>query len=115
MHCGSEAVLSRTPPAGAKPRALDWAFEEDVEYPAAKLVLIVMARRGNSSLSCFMTHDRIALETRLSLSTIGRAIGWLKREGLIRQVPSIPSRRARGILTYQLLVGQRATHQNGVH
>jgi DNA-binding Lrp family transcriptional regulator len=62
-----------------------------------------------------MTHERIAAETDLSLSTVGRAIRWLKREGVIRQIRSIPSRRARRIQTYELLVGESTERQNDLH
>lgn len=72
-----------------KPTPLNYlsqAFEDIGIKGSEKLVFLIMCRRGNSSGVCYMSIDKIRLETGLSRSAITRSIGRLRKAGrLIRK------------------------------
>ncbi len=70
---------------------LNWALDQELNSSSAKLVLVVMARRGNFSRVCFMSQGQIAKEACCSISTVGRHIRELKKLGFIREI-TVPNR-----------------------
>lgn len=68
-----------------KPRALDWAFAQQLPYASMKLLLIIMARRGNSGFHTWMTIATMANETGLSEVTVRKDLKRLLGCGLIAE------------------------------
>jgi hypothetical protein len=66
-----------------KPRALDWAFAQQLRYASMKLLLLIMARRGNSGFHTWMTIATMASETGLSEVTVRKDLKRLLACGLI--------------------------------
>lgn len=95
-----------------KVRHLDWALDQLTGSISANLVLIKMARKGNTSGMCWMLQSRIASEVGCGLSTIQRAISHLLENGYILDISkSYPHRITR---TYLLCVDRVPAGQNEV-
>lgn len=83
-------------------RYLDWALDIQVGSPRTKLVLIVMARRGNRSGYCFMSQKSIAHEANCSIKSVERAIKELKGRDLLMEIKEV--HRSRRTKTYKLCI-----------
>lgn len=81
--------------------ALKWAFEVNCKSASQKMVLVVMARRGNQTGKCFMAYRTIAEEACCTERTVARTIPILIRRGLIERIPGA---RGRATNTYRLCV-----------
>jgi len=91
-------------------RYLDWALDQLTGSLSANLILIKMARRGNASGLCWMSQQRIALETGCGLSSVQRAIRHLLENGYIKDVSrSFPARITK---TYRFCIDRDAPSQN---
>ncbi len=76
-------------------RPLDMAFDDSGVKANAKLVFLIMCRRGNRTGECYMSNNRLAEECGVSVSTVSRA----KRE--LRKLKRIlPIRRRAGSATW---------------
>lgn len=63
---------------------LDWCWEQEIEKPSHKMVLICLAQHYNVKTGqCNPSQQRIAKKTGLSLRTVNDAIRALKKLGLI--------------------------------
>lgn len=65
--------------------AIEWAFEQDVAVPSAKLVLLSLADHANATGYCWPSIARLAKRTGLSRATIFRSIETLTGLGLVSQ------------------------------
>lgn len=81
--------------------ALDWALKAECDTATQKMVLVVMARRGDRSGECYMAYRTIAEEARCAERTVIRIIPELIRQGWI---DPIPGRQRRATKTYRLCV-----------
>lgn len=71
-------------------KALTYAFEADIEKPAAKFVLVALADHATDHAgedwSCFPAVERLMQFTAQSRSTVERNLAWLVAEGWISRV-----------------------------
>lgn len=65
--------------------AIEWAFEQDVAIPSAKLVLLSLADHANATGYCWPSIARLSKRTGLSRATIFRSIETLTGLGLVAQ------------------------------
>lgn len=93
-------------------RLLDRALDIHVGSVRTKMVLVVMARRGNKSGICFMSQKSIAYEANCSVKSVERAIKELVGRGLIFERKN--ARRSRRTKTYRLCIsGEDNSHSDG--
>lgn len=86
----------------SKKRPMECALDATVSSARTKMVLVVMARRGNQSGICFMSQRSIASEANCSVKSVERAIKELIGRGLIEEV--FPRSRSRRSKTYWLCI-----------
>jgi len=65
--------------------AIEWAFQQDVAVPSAKLVLLSLADHANATGYCWPSIARIVQRTGLSRATVFRSIETLTGLGLVAQ------------------------------
>lgn len=65
--------------------AIEWAFEQNIAIPSAKLVLLSLADHANTTGYCWPSIARLSKRTGLSRATIFRSIETLTGLGLIAQ------------------------------
>lgn len=65
--------------------AIEWAFEQEISVPSAKLVLLSLADHANKSGYCWPSIARLSKRTGLSRATIFRSIETLTGLGLVAQ------------------------------
>ncbi len=65
--------------------AIEWAFEQNVSVPSAKLVLLSLADHANVTGYCWPSIARLSKRTGLSRATIFRSIETLTGLGLVAQ------------------------------
>jgi DNA-binding transcriptional MocR family regulator len=66
-------------------KATTWAWEADTPTVYAKLVLLNLADHADHSFTCFPSLNRIIAQTKLSKSTVIRALRDLEAAGLIKR------------------------------
>lgn len=86
----------------SKIRPLDAALDIQVGDARTKLVLIIMARRGNRSGFCYMSQKSIAYEANCSITSVARAIKALIGRGLLEE--HTRARGSRKTKTYRLCI-----------
>lgn len=65
--------------------AIEWAFEQNISIPSAKLVLLSLADHANATGYCWPSVARLVKRTGLSRATIFRSIETLTGLGLVSQ------------------------------
>jgi len=83
-------------------RFLDYALDVQVGSARTKMVLVAMARKGNTSGLCFMSQSLIANEANCSVKSVERALKELVGRGLLMEVKT--HRQYRRTKTYKLCI-----------
>lgn len=83
-------------------RLLDQAFDDQSVKGRNHHILLIMARRANSSGECFMAIGRIAKESGWSRKTVSIGIGELQQIGHLVEVEGKPGRATR---TFRVVPG----------
>lgn len=93
----------------SKVRRLDQALDVQVGRALTKMVLVIMARKGNASGLCYMSQKLIAYEANCSIKSVERAIKELVGRGLLVETSYRPmSRRTK---TYELCISEQDGRQ----
>lgn len=72
----------------ARKRGLDIAFNATVGSAHSKLIFIVMSRRANVTLECYMSLSRIAAEAECNIKTVRKAVQSLLQQGWLVELPA---------------------------
>lgn len=66
-------------------RAMTWAWDQRMESPPRKLVLLALADHADDRGRCWPTIDQVAAKAELSPRTVRRYLSELERMGLVRR------------------------------
>lgn len=84
--------------------ALSWAFQQDVQPAAKKLVLLALANRADEDGCCYPGYNRLASQCSLDRRTVIRQIDALIEDGLILKKDRVRENGSTTSNMYQIML-----------